>query len=135
MPSRRRARRTALEILYQAEVLGSDPLDVRREWSEDGRDVPDFARDLVEGVVANRAELETLVGDHAEGWAISRLATVDRAILLLACFELLHRADVPPAVAISEAVEAAKELSTEDSGRFVNGILGRIAREAAGEDR
>lgn len=135
MSSRRRARRTALEILYQAEVLGSDPLDVQREWSEDGRDVPGFARELVEGVVANRAELEALVGDHAEGWAISRLATVDRAILLLACFELLHRADVPPAVSISEAVEAAKELSTEDSGRFVNGILGRIAREVAGEAR
>jgi N utilization substance protein B len=76
-----------------------------------------------------------LIGDHAHEWTVERMAAVDRTILRLACYELLHRPDVPAAAAISEAVVAAKELSTEDSGRFVNGILGRIAREIEGEER
>jgi N utilization substance protein B len=131
MPSRRAARRTALDILYQAESLGADAADVLRDWLADGREVPGFARELVEGVRAHHEELASAIGEHAEGWTVERMATVDRAILLLACYELRYRDDVPTAVAISEAVRAAKELSTEDSGRFVNGILGRIARDGS----
>lgn len=129
MVSRRHARREALDILYQADTTGGDPLGVLREWGERGQDVAPFARELVEQAAARLAELDEVIGRHARGWTVRRMAAVDRAILRLGCLELLHRDDVPAAVAINEAVEAAKELSTEDSGRFVNGILGQIARE------
>ncbi len=133
--SRRDARRQALDILFQADVTGADSVDVLGDWEASGRDVADFARSLVEGVASHAAELDALIGQHAENWTVARMASVDRAILRLACFELLHRPDVPPSAAINEAVEAAKELSTEDSSRFVNGILGRIAREVIEVDR
>lgn len=128
MAGRRHARRLALDILYQADVTGAAPGLVLDEWRASGRDIPEFALELVEGVAANAPELDRLIGELAHGWTVPRMASLDRTILRLACFELLHR-DVPPSVAISEAVEAANELSTEESGRFVNGILGRIARE------
>ncbi len=133
MPGRKRARRTAVDILFQADVTGADPLDIADDWVVAGRDVPPFARELVEGVAASLAELDLLIGTHAEGWTVPRMASLDRTILRVACYELRYRDDVPSAVAIDEAVGTAKELSTEDSGRFVNGILGRIAREAAPE--
>jgi N utilization substance protein B len=92
---------------------------------------PRFTEDLVGGVEDRRAELDRLIGEHAEGWSVARMAAVDRALLRLAVYELLWRDDVPTAVAIDEAVVAANELSTADSGRFINGVLGRIARERA----
>jgi N utilization substance protein B len=82
----------------------------------------------VEGVAANRAEIDELLASRAEHWSLERMASLDRTILRVACFELLHRPEVPPGVAVNEAVQMAKELSTEDSGRFVNGVLGTIAR-------
>lgn len=130
-PSRRRTRRLALEILYQADVTGAAPSDVLSERELAGHAVPRFAREVVLGVEEHRAGLDRLIAEHVHGWTLERMAVVDRNILRVACFELLHRPDVPPAVAISEAVEAAKELSTEESGSFVNGILGGIAREVA----
>ncbi len=129
MTSRRRARRVALEVLFQSDLTGRDPREVLAEWRAAGEDVPAFAAELVEGVADRLDEIDALLEAHAEGWPVHRMAAVDRAILRLACYELLHRPDVPVGAAIDEAVEAAKRLSTEDSGRFVNGILGRIARE------
>jgi N utilization substance protein B len=123
------ARRLAIDILYQSDIRNEDPGRALQEWMAAGRDVPEFARELVEGVSAHRAELDEFLGRHATGWTVHRMAVVDRTILRVACYELLHRPDVPAAAAINEAVEAAKELSTEDSGRFVNGVLGRIAEE------
>jgi N utilization substance protein B len=124
------ARRIALDILFQADVRGERPTDALADWAAGGdRDVPEFARELVLGVSDHLLELDDLIGQHAHDWTVARMAAVDRTILRLACYELLYRDDVPPSAAISEAVIAAKELSTEDSGRFVNGILGRIARE------
>jgi len=123
------ARRRALDVLYQADVTGTLPSEVLREWTEYGEDLPEFARELVKGVQGNLGELDALIAERSEGWTVARMAVVDRTILRLACYELLHRPDVPVSAAISEAVEAATELSTEDSGRFVNGILGKIARE------
>jgi transcription antitermination protein NusB len=125
----RDARRIALDVLFQADVRGEDPVDALADWASDDRDVPEFAAELVRGVDASTEELDRLIGEAAHEWTVARMAAVDRTILRLACYELLHRDDVPPGAAISEAVVAAKELSTEDSGRFVNGILGRIARE------
>jgi len=127
--TRRRARRVALEVLFQSDLTGRDPRETLEERRAAGEEVPPFAVELVEGVAAHLGEIDALLDAHAEGWPVHRMAAVDRAILRLACYELLHRPDVPVGAAIDEAVEAAKELSTEDSGRFVNGILGRIARE------
>jgi N utilization substance protein B len=129
---RRQARRRAVDILYQADVVGRRPVDVLEERKALAEKVPGFTEDLVRGTADHLAELDDLLGEHAEGWTVHRMAAVDRTLLRLACYEILYRDDVSPAVAISEAVAAAKELSTEDSGRFVNGILGRIARERAG---
>jgi transcription antitermination protein NusB len=86
---------------------------------------------LVEGVQANQADIDALIATHADRWALSRMPVVDRNVLRMALFELLWCDDVPPAVAINEAVELAKSLSTEDSGRFINGLLGRIAEESS----
>jgi N utilization substance protein B len=127
--SRREARRRAIDILFQADVTGRDPGEVLAEWRDAGREIDPFARELVEGVAANRVQIDERISAHAEHWTIERMANLDRTILRVAAHELLHRSDVPPGVAISEAVAIAKELSTEDSGRFVNGILGEIARE------
>jgi N utilization substance protein B len=129
MTSRRRARRQAIDVLYQADVTGRDSQLALAEWHMAGREIDPFAEELLEGVTANRAQIDDVLSAHSEHWTLDRMASLDRTILRLAVFELVHRPDVPAAVAISEAVEIAKELSTEDSGRFVNGILGKVAAE------
>jgi N utilization substance protein B len=137
MTSRRAARRQAIEILFQADVTGGDPRVVLAGWHAAGQSVDPFAEELVEGVTSAQAEIDGLLGERAEHWTVERMATLDRTILRVACYELRYRPDVPPGVAIDEAVRAAKELSTEDSGRFVNGVLGDIARTSSpgGDDR
>ena len=135
MAGRHDARRIALDILFQADLTGRDPREVLGEWTRAGEDVPPFAEELVNGVAAEMSALDETIGRFAQDWSVPRMGGVDRTILRLAVYELASRDDVPPAVAIDEAVEAAKELSTEESGRFVNGILGRVAadgREARG---
>jgi transcription antitermination protein NusB len=124
---RRGARRVAVEVLYQADVTGVAPADALRGWHEAGREVPDYAKEVVTGVEREMPVIDALLAAHSEEWTVSRMATVDRTILRVAVYEL--RSGIPAPVAINEAVEAAKELSTEASGRFVNGVLGRIARE------
>lgn len=131
MARRRQARRRAVDILYQADVMDRDPVEVLEERRSVGEKIPGFTEDLVRGTSAHMEDLDRLLGEHAEGWTVQRMAAVDRTLLRVACHEILYLGE-SPAVAISEAVAAAKELSTEDSGRFVNGILGRIARERAG---
>ena len=129
MTTRRESRRIAVDILYQADVTGDDPSLALESWTEAGRAVPPFARALVEGVAEHLPAIDLLLEEHVEGWTVARLAALDRTILRVAVEELLYRDDVPDSVAISEAVEAASELSTEESKAFVNGILGNIARE------
>ncbi|HEV8565229.1 MAG TPA: transcription antitermination factor NusB [Actinomycetota bacterium] len=128
MTSRRQARRAAIQILYQADVTGTEPRAVLLERAM-MEPVAEFAQQLVEGVDGILPQVDQILEEHAEGWRVSRMPAVDRSILRVAVYELLARPDVPRAAAINEAVEAANELSTEDSGRFVNGVLGRIARE------
>jgi N utilization substance protein B len=128
---RRDARRLAAGILHQADVAGRDATEVLDERRDLGERVPTFAEELVRGVTEHRTELDALIAEHSEGWTVARMPVVDRTVLRIACFELLHREDVPPGAVISQAVEAAKELSTEDSSRFVNGVLGKIARDRA----
>lgn len=133
MTSRREARRVAIDVLYQADITTASPLAVLDEWAAAGRDVPPFARALVEGVDAHGPSIDLLLETHATGWTVARMAAVDRTILRVAVEEVRYRDDVPDAVAISEAVVAADELSSEDAKRFVNGILGQIAREGRPE--
>lgn len=129
MSSRRQERRLAIEILFQADVTGKDGRAVLAGWVESGRTVPPFTRELVEGVTDHLAELDETIGAHSEGWTIDRMASVDRTVLRAAVYELAFDRAVPVGVAIDEAVRAAKDLSTDDSGRFVNGVLGKIASE------
>jgi N utilization substance protein B len=126
--SRREARRAAIQILYQADLTGEEP-DAVLAGRGALEAIPSFARELVEGVDGLLPQVDLILEEHAEGWSVARMPAVDRAILRVAVYELMARPDVPRAAAINEAVEAANELSTEDSGRFVNGVLGRIARE------
>jgi len=127
MLPRTKARKRALDVLHAADALDGSVLEMLSAETS----VPDFARELVEGVAEHRAELDELIRRYADRWALERMPIVDRNLLRLGIFELLYRPDVPTAAAINEAVELAKLLSTEDSGRFVNGLLGRVAREHA----
>ena len=86
-----------------------------------------YARSIVQGVVDHHEEIDDLLETYSQGWALDRMPNLDRAILRVAVWEILHNPDVPDAVAVNEAVELAKELSTDDSGSFVNGLLSRIA--------
>jgi N utilization substance protein B len=116
-------RRAAVVALYQADLTGRS----LEELVE--RDATDFTRALVDGVVAEREGLDALIERHSVGWTLDRIAPLERSILRVALYELLHREDVPAEVAIDEAVEAAKELCSTDAPGFVNGILGAVHRE------
>jgi transcription antitermination protein NusB len=122
-----------VDLLYQADVMGRSPSEILDEWRAAGRDVTTYAADLVTGVERALSGIDEELGRYSEEWTVSRMAAVDRTILRVASFEI--RSGIPAAVAINEAVQAANELSTEDSGRFVNGVLGRIAREAEQAER
>lgn len=149
MKDRRAARRLALDVLYEAEIrdeLPSEALEARRSggWvvatASDSEEPPDepsedalaYAADLIGGVQEHHADIDQLIVAHADRWAIERMPVVDRTLLRIALFELLWRDDIPVAVGINEAVELAKSYSTEDSGRFINGLLGRIVEVEKG---
>ena len=124
--TRHAARERALELLYEAEQKG---LSVESLLSELPVEPDQHTLDLVTGVAEHQAEVDGLIRRFARNWALERMPMLDRAILRLATFELAHRADVPTAVVIDEAVELAKAFSTDDSGRFVNGVLSAVAGE------
>ena len=129
MAARSKARKRAVDVLYEADVRGSDPLELLRERvALASPPIPDHAVRLVEGVAEHAARVDELIDRHARGWSIDRLPDVDRAILRMAVYELLWAEDVPDAVVIDEAVELAKTLSTDDSPSYVNGVLGGIVR-------
>ena len=107
MARRRDARRLAIQILYQADVARRPPVEVLAERREVGQRIPGFTEDLVRGVAGRLVELDRLIGEHAQDWTVPRMAAVDRAILRVACYELLHRDDVPLGAAIDEAVATA----------------------------
>ncbi|MFC0435868.1 transcription antitermination factor NusB [Kutzneria buriramensis] len=132
MGARSKYRKRAVDVLYEADLRGADAVSLlsERVGSPDVPPVNDYTIALVEGVTANRVRIDELISEHAEGWTLARMPAVDRAVLRLGVYELLWAADVDDAVAISEAVELAKQLSTDDSPRFVNGVLDSIARIA-----
>jgi N utilization substance protein B len=123
---RSEARERALLLLYEADAKGGEPREVVAGLPV----APDpLASRLVEGVEDRRPEIDALLSDHARGWTLERMPVIDRTVLRIATYELLDRPDVPTAVVIDEAVELAKRFSTDDSGRFVNGMLAAIAKK------
>ncbi len=130
MAARSKARKRAVDVLYEAEARDLDPMTTLADRvALADPPVNDYTVELVEGVQAHRARIDAILTDFAEGWTVDRMPDVDRAVLRLGVFELLWREDVPDAVVIDEAVELVKALSTDESPRFVNGVLGRIVRD------
>lgn len=127
MSARGKARKRALDVLYEAEVRGLPPLDVlaQRDAAADPPLNP-YTRELVEGVVAHRERIDELLSTYATGWTLPRMPAVDRNVLRIGTYELLYRDDVPDAVAVAEAVGLARDLSTDESPSFVNGLLARL---------
>jgi N utilization substance protein B len=127
MAARSKARKRALDILFEAELRNEPVLDLLAERSAAGDPpVSEYAAGLVRGVHAHAEQIDMLLSAHAQSWTLDRMPAVDRNILRIGTFELLWSPDVPPAVAISEAVALAGDLSTDDSSSFVNGLLGRL---------
>ena len=126
-PARSKARKRALDILFEAELRGMPVLDLLAERITMGSPpVPAYAADLVRGVAVHSARIDELIAEYAEGWTLGRMPAVDRNVLRIGIYELLWAPDVPDGVAISEAVLLARELSTDASPAFVNGLLGSI---------
>ena len=127
MAARSKARKRAVDVLYEADIRSGDPLTLLRErLADETPPVPEHTVRLIEGVAEHAARIDALIDAHASNWSIDRLPDVDRAILRMAVYELLWVDDVPDAVVIDEAVELAKALSTDDSPAFINGVLGGI---------
>ena len=137
MSARSKSRKRALDILYGADVRGVPIATLLAEETERATAQPqresswDYARAIVEGVDSHLDELDATIEQHSEGWTLARMPVLDRAIARLGAWEILYNDEVPDGVAIAEAVESATSLSTEDSGGFINGLLGAIARERA----
>ena len=130
MAARTKARKRALDLLFEAEQRGVNAADLLRErLAAPVTEAPlsEFTADLVMGVVEHWAQVDELITTYSQGWTLQRMPAVDRAILRLGAYEVLFSTDVPEPVAISEWVGLATELSTDDSPRFVNGLLARLA--------
>lgn len=130
MAARTKARKRALDLLFEAEQRGLQPADLLRERLAapvTEHPLAQLTADLVTGVVERRDQIDELITTYAQGWTLTRMPAVDRAILRLGAWEVLYSEDVPEPVAISEWVALATELSTDESPRFVNGLLGRLA--------
>lgn len=133
MTARTKARKRALDVLYESELRGSDPVATLAErLAQSDPPIPEYAVELVEGVVAARAAIDAVLSSVSVDWPLERMPAVDRNILRIGTYELLFRAgEVPEGVAISEAVSLATALSTDESPKFVNGVLARVAADRA----
>jgi N utilization substance protein B len=130
--ARSKARKQALDLLFEADIRGSNVMDILnlRDVLEDGPDarpIREYTRSLVSGVNENARKIDELITTYAQGWDMDRLPNVDRNILRLGIFEILWSSEIPDGVAIDEALDLAKELSTDDSAGFIHGVLGRIS--------
>jgi len=140
MSARSKARKRALDVLFEADAKDVPPASVlaetiRRRAADGDPDLNAYTIELVDGVVANRLAVDAALAASLEDWPLERLPAVDREVLRLGAYEVLFRDDVPDAVAISEAVELARSLSTDESPAFVNGVLGAVATsQAAGAE-
>ncbi|MVP00153.1 transcription antitermination factor NusB [Paenibacillus lutrae] len=139
---RRVAREIALQSLYQIDMNGvsaHEAVEVavheaenENEAQVDGKEkiMPEYIRELVTGTLNNRDRIDQLLSGYLKGWQIDRLSRVDREVLRLAAFEMLFQEDVPPKVVVNEAIDLAKHFGTDDSGKFVNGVLGKMIKDA-----
>jgi transcription antitermination protein NusB len=130
--ARSKARKQTLDILYEADIRGTKPLDILavRDVTEEGPDarpIREYTRELITGVTDNRRKIDELIATYAQGWDMDRLPAVDRNIMRLALFEILWSPSLDDAVAIDEALSLAKELSTDESSAYIHGVLARIA--------
>ncbi|MCR6713326.1 MAG: transcription antitermination factor NusB [Demequina sp.] len=133
MAARTKARKRALDILFESDQRGENVLDVlNTRLANSGREtpLPEYSAQIVRGVAERWLEINTLIQDASPEWTLQRMPAVDRAILRVGAWEVLASREVATAVAIDEAVELARDLSTDDSPSFINGILGTIARDA-----
>ena len=126
MSARRKARKRALDFLYEADIRSASALELlgTREASELSQG--EYVAELLNGVELNKVKIDELITTYAQGWDMDRMPAIDRNILRIALFEILFKNDLDDQVAASEAVEIASELSTDDSAQYINGILGRI---------
>jgi N utilization substance protein B len=125
--ARSKARKRALDVLFEADQRGIDPVALLAERLERADPpVPEYAVQIVQGVSEHRERIDELLATYAQGWSVERMPGVDRAVLRVGTWELLFNDDVPDPVAIDEAVELAHLLSTDESPAFVNGLLGRL---------
>lgn len=132
MSARSKARKHALDILYESDIRGATPesiLEIREltEEGPDARPLRDFTKELVLGVVANKRKIDELITTYAQGWDMDRLAAVDRNILRLGIFEIIWSDDLEDGIAIDEAITMASDLSTDESSTFIHGLLGKIS--------
>lgn len=137
MGLRRLSREYALQILYAVDVCKLESEDAQKSFWKDrksGKKVLEFATTLVEGTLKNLPQIDSLISKYARNWDIHRMASIDRNILRQATFEILYLLDIPINVIINEAVELAKKYSTEESGKFVNGILDKIRESRSVKD-
>jgi len=130
--SRSKARKQSLDLLYEGDIRGQSPADLLalRDVVEEGpnaRPIREYTKELIAGISENRRKIDELISTYAQGWDMDRLPAVDRNILRLGIYEILWCKDLADAVAIDEALNLAKELSTDDSATYIHGVLGRIA--------
>ena len=129
MAARSKARKRALDLIYASEMRHRSAVDALAEQAQDGTAHNDYTVQLVEGITEHQARIDEVISGYAKGWTLSRMPAVDRNVLRLATYEVLYVDDVPDAVAVSEALKLVRELSTDESPAFVNGVLGNIVRD------
>lgn len=132
MSARSKARKQALDLLYEADIRGSSALELlqSRDVIEEGpeaRPIRDFTKDLITGISTNSRKIDELITTYAQGWDMDRLPAVDRNILRLAIYEIVWSTDLADGIAIDEALALAKELSTDESASYIHGVLGKIS--------
>ena len=126
MSARRKARKRALDFLYEADIRNDSAIELVGTREESELSERDYVMELLVGVEANKAKIDELITTYAQGWDMDRMPAIDRNILRIALFEILFKSDLDDQIAASEAVEIATELSTDDSAKYINGVLGRI---------
>jgi N utilization substance protein B len=125
--SRSKARKAALDLLYESDIRkGSATELLSKRVTEMEYEAREFTKELIDGIELNKRKIDELIATYAQGWDMDRMPVLDRNILRLAIFELLWSQSVPEAVAISEALELAANFSTEDSSKYINGVLGKV---------
>lgn len=127
MSARSKARKAALDLLYEGDIRKTAALSILSQRSEDLENViRDFTKELVQGVEEHRRKIDELITTYSQGWDMDRMPVIDRNILRLAIYELLWSKDVPMPVAVDEAIELAQTLSTDESSKYINGVLSKI---------